>query len=172
MSLRIRLQDLITRLGTEYKSIYAFIRGSNAGLSALTTTNKSSLLDAINELKTDVTAAANSGGAAIDDAGTSASSVWSSQKTSTEIAGAVAELVDSSPAALDTLNELAAALGDDASFAATTATALGNRLRVDAAQTLTAAQKTFGLANLGAISAAEIGDPDVDLVAAFEAALV
>jgi hypothetical protein len=171
MSLRIRLQDLITRIGTEYKAIYAFIRGSNAGLSALTTTNKSSLLDAINELKTDVTNAANSGGAAINDTGSSTSSVWSSQKTSTEIAGAVAGLVDSSPAALDTLNELAAALGDDASFASTTATALGNRLRIDAAQTLTAPQKAFGIANLGAISANDIGDPDVDLVAAFEASL-
>lgn len=65
------------------------------------------------------------------------------------VAAALAALVDSSPAALDTLKELATALGNDANFAATMATALGNRLRVDAAQGLTAPQIIQALTNLG-----------------------
>lgn len=69
------------------------------------------------------------------------------------IAASVASLVNSSPAALDTLGELATALGGDANFATTMATALGNRLRVDAAQGLTEAQKTQGRSNLGAQAA-------------------
>jgi hypothetical protein len=63
----------------------------------------------------------------------------------------VAALVDSSPSALDTLNELAAALGDDPNFATTVTTALGNRLRIDAAQSLTSGQKAQGLLNLGIV---------------------
>jgi hypothetical protein len=69
----------------------------------------------------------------------------------------VAAVVNSSPAALDTLNELAAALGNDANFSTTTATALGNRLRVDAAQGLTGAQQTQGRSNLGLATVAASG---------------
>lgn len=58
-------------------------------------------------------------------------------------------LVDAAPGSLDTLNELAAAIGDDANFAATVIAALANRLRVDAAQTLTSDQQDRGRANLG-----------------------
>jgi hypothetical protein len=171
MSLQIRLQDLVTRIGTEFKSVQSFIRGTNTGLADLDTTAKGSLLDAINDLQAQVTSAAASGGAAINDTGTSSSSVWSSSKTNTEIGAAVSALVGSSPEVLDTLVELAAALGNDANFAATTATALGNRLRVDASQTLTAPQRAFGIANLGAVAASNIGDFDRDLVADFVAAL-
>lgn len=79
---------------------------------------------------------------------------------------AVAGLVASSPAALDTLNELAAALGNDPNFSATIATALGNRVRYDAAQTLTTAQRLQACQNIG------IGDPETDLAAAYAAAKV
>lgn len=74
--------------------------------------------------------------------------------TPADVAAALAGLVDSSPATLDTLNELAAALGDDPAFATTVSTALGNRLRVDAAQGLTAPQQAQGRDNLGLGSAA------------------
>lgn len=56
------------------------------------------------------------------------------------------------PSALDTLDELAAALGDDANFASSMTTALGNRLRVDAAQGLTSPQQAQGRANLGIVT--------------------
>ena len=74
--------------------------------------------------------------------------------TPADVAAALAGLVGSSPATLDTLNELAAALGDDPAFATTVSTALGNRLRVDAAQGLTAPQQAQGRDNLGLGSAA------------------
>lgn len=69
-------------------------------------------------------------------------------------AAAVAALVASSPALLDTLAEIAAAIGNDPGFATTMATALGNRLRIDAAQALTGGQQAQGRANLGLGSAA------------------
>lgn len=68
---------------------------------------------------------------------------------------AAAAVVDSSPATLDTLNELAAALGDDPNYATTTATALGNRVRVDAAQTFTEGEKTQGRSNIDAVSTSD-----------------
>ena len=72
---------------------------------------------------------------------------------------------------VDTLNELAASLGDDPEFAASTATALGNRVRVDAAQAFTQPQKQQARDNLDVWSKAEVGDVTTDFVAAFEAAL-
>ncbi len=73
--------------------------------------------------------------------------------SATEVAQAIAsaknELLNGAPGALDTLKELAAALGDDEHFAATVSAALANRIRFDAAQTLTTTQKAQACANFG-----------------------
>ncbi len=62
----------------------------------------------------------------------------------------IAALANSAPATLNTLDELAAALGDDANFSTTVTTSLSNRLRIDVSnQSLTGAQKTNALTNLG-----------------------
>lgn len=51
-SLETRLADLITALGTDYKQLRTWITGSASGdLTALTTTDKTSLVNAINEVK-------------------------------------------------------------------------------------------------------------------------
>ena len=54
--------------------------------------------------------------------------------------------------------------------AATIAAEVANRVRYDAAQTLTSPQQAQARANIGAQSAAAIGDPDRDLVADYTAA--
>lgn len=61
----------------------------------------------------------------------------------------ISEITGGAPTLLDTLDEIAAAIGDDPNFAASMTTALGYRLRFDAAQTLTTAQKVQAIANLG-----------------------
>lgn len=81
----------------------------------------------------------------------------------TDVAEAVAGVVNSSPAALDTLRELATALGDDPNFSATVSTALGNRLRVDLAQSLTTGQKNQAAANLGIAPGATANATDASL---------
>lgn len=169
MSLENRLISLAQAIGADIKSL----RQADGSLSSLTTTAKSSLVAAINELY-DLVGAVG-GGATIDDAaGDGATTVtWSADKIVDSIAAAQLavknELVNGAGAALDTLAELAAALGNDPSFAATLAGEIANRVRYDAAQTLTAAQQTQALANIGAQSAAAIGDPDRDLVADYTA---
>lgn len=51
MSLQTRLSDLITAIGTDYKTLRTYISGSpTADLTGLTTTAKTSLLAAINEV--------------------------------------------------------------------------------------------------------------------------
>lgn len=61
MSLAQRISDLATRLATEFKTVKSKISGNTSGdLSGLTTTNKSSLLAAVNELVTGLTGKQNS----------------------------------------------------------------------------------------------------------------
>jgi len=145
MSLATNVIDLATRVATESKALRTMINGNAPGLTALTTTQKSSLVAAINEI---AAAVANSSG--ISDTDTSTSTAWSSSKTQSEIQAAAAAIVASSPAALDTLNELSAALNNDPNFATTITTALGNRVRFDAAQTLTSTEQAQARNNIAA----------------------
>lgn len=169
MTLEQRLISLAQAIGTDVKSI----RAAAGTLSSLNTTNKASLVAAINELQALVSGSA---GATINDtAGDGATTVtWSANKIFDTIEAAKAavksDLTNGAGAALDTLAELAAALGNDPNFSATLATQIANRVRFDAAQTLTAPQQTQARANIGAQSAAAIGDPDRDLVADYTAA--
>ena len=197
MSLITLLNSAFTDVATAIKAD----RASMGPLTNLTTTAKDSLVNAINEVKASIAsagagaaindsapsttsvyssskteafadaAATAAAVALINDTTSGSSSVYSSSKTDTNIAAAVAALVASSPSALDTLNELASALGDDANFSATMAAALGNRVRFDAAQSLTSPQQAQAQSNISVYSQAQIGDPTTDFSATFAAAL-
>lgn len=55
MSLQTRLSDLVTAIGTDYKQLRTWISGSGTGdLTGLTTTDKTSLVAAINEIDGDI----------------------------------------------------------------------------------------------------------------------
>ena len=174
--LNINLQDLATRLSSQSKALKVLINGNAADLSALLTTDKSSLLGAINELVGSIGEA----GAVINDSAMSTTSVYSSSKTQA-VADAAAlatknELLGGAAAGWDTLQEVkllldASDTADDDALAVLT-TALGNRVRFDAAQTLTEPQKTQARANVGAQEAALVGDTATDFVAIFNAGLV
>lgn len=168
MSLALNITNLATRIATELKAHRTLINGNAPSLSSLTTTDKSNLVAALNEVKASISAA----GATINDTTPSATSVYSSDKVTNVVATAIADLIAASPATLNTLDELAAALGDDPSFATTISTALGNRVRVDAVQSFTAPQKAQATANIGALSLVQSGDPETDFVATFNAGLV
>ncbi len=133
MSLQTNVSSAFTRVATEFKTLRTSLTGNSTGsLAGLTTTAKSSLIAAINELDAAIEALASAeGGATIVDGAPSTTSVWSSSKTDSEIdtavSAAVAALLDSAPGALDTLNELAAALGDDPNFASTITSALAGK---------------------------------------------
>ena len=152
-------QERITALAQAIASDIKNLTTNQGSLTALSTTNKTSLVAALNELKTAIANASN-----INDGATNTSATWSSQKINTAINSAVSALVNGAGTTLDTLKELADALGNDANFAATIATQMGKRVRVDAPQTFTVAEQAQGCANLG------IGNPDTDFVAAYNTA--
>ncbi|HEY1027432.1 MAG TPA: hypothetical protein VGE28_07335 [Pseudomonas sp.] len=162
MTLETKIIAVVQAIGADIKEL----RTKQGDLTALSTTAKGSLVAAINELYTLL----GSSGAVIDDnAGDGATSVtWSADKIFDSIAAASAalknELIDGAGAALDTLNELADALNNDPNFAATIAGEIANRVRYDAAQTLTTAQQLQACTNIG------VGNPERDFVADYTTA--
>lgn len=167
-NLQTRLSDLATRAAGEDKSLRTLLNGNVADLTALATTAKNNLVAAVNEVRATAQSASTAAALAapINDAGSSTLVTWSASKIAQEIQNAKNALTNGAAAALDTLAEIATALGGDANFAATMTTALAKRLRYDAAQVLTVAEKTQACANLG------IGEPDTDFVAVFNAGLI
>lgn len=181
MSFQTRMGDFITSIGTDYKQIVTWITGSSSGdLTGLTTTDKSSLVAAINEVDASTPSDSSTTAKGIVELATLAEVATGTDTTRAVTAEGVrqervalkAEILGAGvPAALDTLDELAAALSDDASFAGTITTALGSRVRTDtAAQGLDSTQQNNARTNISVYSKAEMGDPDTDLVAAYVAA--
>jgi hypothetical protein len=170
------ITNLATAAATNDKILKTLINGNVADLSSLNTTSKSSIVSALNEVLAAAKAAqtAAAAGTSINDAdaGTSTTSTYSANKITGLVNSAISAVTNGAPAALDTLKELADAIGDDASFSATLTTALGNRVRFDAAQTLTAAQKVQAKSNMDAYGNLEIGDPTTNFVTTFNSGLV
>lgn len=164
MSLQTQISNLAVRVATECKAI----RVVTGSLPSLSTTDKSSLVAAINELKTALTTAAG----VLDSATTGDTThTWSANKIISEINAAKAAIINGAPAAYDTLIEISDKLASDDSDISGLLTAMGNRVRFDAAQVLTAPQKVQALSNIGAISAADVGDVSSNFVTTFETAL-
>lgn len=139
----LQLEALATEIGESIKKV----NDKTGALSELTTTHKTSVVGAINELKK------QSNAVNISDDTTSANSTWSSNKINNMLSVAantvLTGILDSAPETLNTLKELASALNDDANYATTVATQMGNRLRFDETQVLESEQKTQALSNLG-----------------------
>ena len=152
-------QQRITELAQAIAQDIRELNLSQGLLSNLSTSNKTSLVEAINELNL---AISNTTG--IDDNTEDANSTWSSTKIKKSITTAISDLVNGSDSALDTLKELADALGNDANFAATLAEQMGKRVRVDESQMFSASEQLTACTNIG------IGDPDTDLLAVYTSA--
>lgn len=146
-----RIVALSQAIGADIKALKA----ADGDLTSLSTTAKSNLVAAINELHTTV-----SNFTSIDDTSGDGTTdkTWSADKIYDTIEAAVAalktELVGGANAALDTFKELQDALNNDATFAQTMATSLSKKVSFDTVQTLTTTEKAQACANIG------VGDPD------------
>lgn len=218
MPLGTNIQSFVTDVATKIKFLRVMITGTSTGtLSSLATTDKTSLIAAINEART--TGGSGSPPSASETvAGVMEIATLAEVATGTDSSRAVtpqgvkqatdavrtAILGAGVPAALDTLDELAAALADDANYAATVTTALAGKQPLDAdltaiAALVSAANKmpyatgsgAWALSDLTAAGRAllddadaaaqrttldvysktEIGNPETDLVALFNAGL-
>lgn len=219
MSLKTNLESLATSIATQIKGLKIMITGTSTGtLATLQTTDKTSIISAINEART--TGGSGTPPTASDTvAGVIEIATLAEVTTGTDATRAVTpqgvkqatDAVRSSilgagvPAALDTLDELAAALADDANYAASVTTALAGKQPLDADLTAIAAltsaankvpystgTNTWALADFSAAGRAlvddadvaaqrttldvysktEIGNPETDLVAVFQAGLL
>lgn len=127
------------------------LSGRIGTLTSLTTTDKTNLVAALNEVKASVPVLSS----IINDVATTTGTTWSSTKIQAQITAAITALVNGAPGAQDTLAELAAQI-------TALAQADSGLLSFAQAQTLTTAQQLQGCNNLG------IGDPAHNYVTAIE----
>lgn len=166
MTLRQRIDALVDAIGAEFKKVI----GKIGSTDSLQTTERGSVVGAVNELKTRIdNIGSGNSGAVIDDTAPASDKAYSSQKVDSLIGAAKAavksEILDGVDAAYDTLAEVARYIEQDKTGAASMAEAISKRLRIDESQTLSLSQKSAVEATLN------LGDTDADFVAKFEAAL-
>lgn len=147
MSQQTNIAAALLRLTTAANTL----SGRIGTLTSLTTTDKTNLVAALNEVKASVPVLAS----IINDAATATGTTWSSTKIQAQITAAITALVNGAPGAQDTLAELAAQI-------TALAQADSGLLSFAQAQTLTTAQQLQGCNNLG------IGDPAHNYVTAIE----
>jgi capsid protein len=160
MSLATRIESLVIRVAQEFNDV-------RAKTGNLTTTDKSNLVAAINELKAAVVSSSE-----IDDVNIAISSTYSSSKIVTLLDALKSEILGGADAAYDTLLEIQQLLQNGTSGLDALLAAVNNRVRFDAAQTLTAPEQAQARSNIGAVAASDVGNTDTDFVAVFEGALV
>ena len=144
-TLEQRLSSVIQAIGADIKAL----KTAKGDLSSLSTTQKSNLVGALNEIFT----------------------LASSKATQSDITTAIDSLKTEImgvgvPEALNTLKEIATYVTADETLGVSLSTAVTKRVRFDDVQTLTTPEKLQACTNIG------IGNPDTDLVAVFNAALV
>ena len=162
MSLANRIESLVERVAQEFNDV----RQKSGNLANLQTANKTSLVAAINELKTALVTVG-----AIDDTQVTTTSSYSSAKIVALLDDLKAQIVGGADATCDTLGEIQRILQDGTSGLQALAGAVSNRVRVDAPQPLTAAQQWQARQNIGAADGAQIGDTQTDFVGIFQGAL-
>lgn len=134
--LQDNLNALVTQIGTDMGLVKDDIAAALAAIAALP-----SVASLIND----------AAGAGVTD------KTWSADKLVSEFAATITaavaqaktEIVDGAPAAYDTLLEIANYISTDQTQAAAILLALDNRVRFDAAQTLSAAEQEQAQANIG-----------------------
>ncbi|MCB0241906.1 MAG: hypothetical protein KDI12_00755 [Anaerolineae bacterium] len=163
MSLATRIESLVIRVAQEFNDV----RAKAGNLANLTTTDKSSLVAAINELKAAVVSSA-----VIDDAQIAAATTYSSTKIVTLLDALKADILGGADAAYDTLVEIQQLLQNGTSGLDALLAAVNNRVRFDGVQSLTVVEQLQARSNIGAVAASDVGNTDTDFVAVFEGALV
>ena len=162
MSLATRNGSLVIRVAQEFKNV----RATAGNIANLSTTDKSSLVAAINELKAEVLLAT-----AIDDNHIDTSTTYTSNKIVSLLDALKADILGGADAAYDTLVEIQQLLQNGTTGLDALLAAVNLRVRFDEAQTLTAAEQLQARTNIGAVAAADVGNTDTDFVVVFDGAL-
>ena len=170
-----QINDLAVRVGKECRLIYAKIGSAN-----LTTTEKTTLIGAINELdaavkandgdiiaiQTALTALQTTVSGLIDDTAASTTKVYSSSKVDSQITAAKQavknDLLGGAGEAYDTLKELADLIETNKTAIEALQTIAAGHVKYNAAQSLTDEQKAQARTNIGAIAASDVNLTEVN----------
>jgi len=190
MTQNANLALLAAELGVDIKALTntltlvgSLLNANAANLNALNTTNKASMVAALNEVLTIANAASSSGysdaqadarvQAAKGNLTTGAADKWASTADiiaelsgiqAAAVTAAVNQITNGAGAAYDTLVEIQADLEGDQTVLDNLLAAIGKRVAVDQSQTFSTAEKAQACANLG------FGDPATDFLAAYTTA--
>ena len=146
------INDGFAQITTLLKQVNNTLKGNQGDLTKLSTADKTSLVNALNELKTSI-----DNKTSINDSQTTTANTWSATKISNEITTAITKLINGADVSSDTLKELADKI---ASLAQTD----NGLVSANQAQPFTAAQKLQARNNIDVYSKAEIGDIDTNFV--------
>lgn len=165
MTLEQRLTAVFTQIGDDIQLLLE----QNGDLTALNTTAKTNLVAAINEI---LTIANSATGVINDSAGAGVTNkTYSVDKILTLLDSFKQDILGGVPAsAFDTIKEIADYIASDQTLGTQLVDALGKRVRFDAQQSLSAAEKLQARENIDAFGSVELGNPDTDYAGIYNTA--
>ena len=146
------INDGFAQITTLLKQVNNTLKGNQGDLTNLSTADKTSLVNALNELKTTI-----DNKSSINDSQATTTNTWSATKISNEITTAIANLINGADVSSDTLKELADKI-------ATLAQSDNGLVSANQAQAFTEQQKAQACSNIDVYSKAEIGDINTNFV--------
>ena len=146
------INDGFAQITTLLKQVDNTLKGNQGDLTKLSTADKTSLVNALNELKSTI-----DNKSAINDNQTTTANTWSATKISNEITTAITNLINGAGASSDTLKGLADKI-------AALAQADNGLVSTNQAQDFTEQQKAQARNNIDVYSKAEIGDINTNFV--------
>lgn len=147
------INDGFAQITTLLKQVNNTLKGSQGDLTKLNTADKTSLVNAFNELKNTV-----DNKTSINDSKNTAANTWSATKINDEITTAITKLINGADVSSDTLKELADKI-------ATLAQTDNGLMSANQSQVFTEQQKLQARSNIDVYSKAEIGDINTNFVA-------
>ena len=147
------INDGFVQITTLLKQVNSTLKSNQGDLTKLNTADKTSLVNALNELKTSI-----GNQTLINDSQATTANTWSATKINNEITTAITKLINGADVSSDTLKELADKI-------AALAQADNGLVSANQAQTFTAAQKLQARSNIDVYSKAEIGDINTNFAA-------
>ena len=146
------INDGFAQLTALLKQVNNTLKGNQGDLTKLSTADKTSLVNALNELKTTIDTKTS-----INDSQNTTVNTWSATKISNEITTAITNLINGTDASSDTLKELADKI-------AALAQADNGLVSANQLQAFTEQQKAQVRSNIDVYSKAEIGDINTNFV--------
>lgn len=146
------INDGFTQITTLLKQVNNTLKGNQGDLTKLSTVDKTSLVNALNELKTTI-----DNRTSINDSQNTATNTWSATKISTEITTAITNLINGADSSSDDFKDVADKI-------AALIQADNGLVSANKAQAFTESEKLQARNNIDVYSKAEIGDINTNFV--------